>query len=147
MNRCSVKDKLNQYRYIDAEAKQLKEQIEELRERITSVQSPRLDAIPCNTNNTDNMQKLIEKLVDLEEIYKQKLLSLAEEQKAIEEIINGFDKESRIMLRKRYIEGKKWETICVEMHSGWDRTHRMHHRCLEKLKKKNKNRTKSYTNK
>lgn len=139
----SVKDKLKQYRYMDEEVRQLESEIEELREKATSVRSMQFGAVPCHTNsNSDKIGETISKLVDMEKMYIEKIWKIAEEQKRLEEMIDSLPENERLLMRKKYKEGKTLEQICVELNYSWGHTTRLHGWALKRLQDKEDNKPK-----
>lgn len=55
------------------------------------------------------------------------------EMQNIENIINGLPEREKLLMRLRYIEGLKWETICYKMDLKWRQIHRLHSNILNKL--------------
>ena len=39
----------------------------------------------------------------------------------------------RIIMRLRYIEGYKWEKVCVETNYSWEGIHKIHRKILKKI--------------
>lgn len=143
MSRCSsIKDKLRRYKYMDDEVIQLKREIEELREKATSIRGAQFDEIPCHANsNNDKIGKVISKLVDMENMYIEKIWEITEEQKRLEEMIDSLPENERIIIRKKYKEGKTLEKICVEMNYSWRHITRLHGEALNRLREKEDNKT------
>mgnify|MGYP003300942052 CR=1 FL=1 len=55
--------------------------------------------------------------------------------KKIEEVIDSLqDATQRNIMRLRYLEGYKWEKICVIMNYSWEGIHKIHRNILEKIK-------------
>ena len=61
-------------------------------------------------------------------------MALAEEQLAIETAIERLEPTARMLLRYRYMDGLKWEEVCVRMNYSWRQTHRLHGEALRQLK-------------
>jgi DNA-directed RNA polymerase specialized sigma subunit len=130
-----IKKKLNSYNGIRWECKQIVEQIEQLR---TTMESPRiqaLDGMPRGSGGGDAMASLVAELTRLEEKYRDKLHRLNAALEEVEDMIEheNLDTVERRLLRCRYIEGKVWEEVCVELGYSWRQTHRIHGAALDKL--------------
>ena len=80
------------------------------------------------------MEDLILHHIELQKQYQSKLEELAEQQLSIEKAINTLDPTDRLLLRYRYLDGLKWEEICVKMSYGWTQIHHIHGEALKKLR-------------
>ena len=128
-----TKEELMQYHSVELEVKQLAERIEELQERKTSIRSQIITDMPTGGESMDILT-LITKIEDsqIELIKKQsKLVDIME---SIEYAIDKLeDSTDRLILRSRYLQGKKWEEICVELNYSWRQIHRLHSNILKKI--------------
>lgn len=70
---------------------------------------------------------------ELRQCYRAKLAEVEAEQLAIEEAIENLEPRERALMRYRYIDGYKWEKICVLLHYEWRQTHNIHSEALRKL--------------
>lgn len=53
---------------------------------------------------------------------------------AIENAIEKVDDDRmRILMRSRYIQGKTWEQICVQLNYSWRQIHYLHSKALKKI--------------
>lgn len=59
---------------------------------------------------------------------------LATELLAIEAAIESLDPTARLLCRYRYVDGLKWEEVCVRMNYSWRQVHNLHRRALEALR-------------
>lgn len=66
--------------------------------------------------------------------YEALLSDLAAEQLAIEKAIENLEPTARMLMRYRYIDGRKWEEICLLMSYSWRQVHRLHAAALETLR-------------
>ena len=74
------------------------------------------------------------KLLELTEIYVEKVTSLKEKLKRIEEVLEGLEPVERRLMRLRYIEGLEWHQVANAIHYSWQQTHRIHAGALIKIK-------------
>ena len=58
------------------------------------------------------------------------------EMQFIENIIRSLSEREKLLMRLRYIDGCKWEAICVKMGYEWAQIHRLHSQILKALKNK-----------
>ena len=130
-----AKEFLNKIRYIDMMIDCKLEQINDLRDMLTSIGSPIGDKVQSSKDPdkfTDPVSKIVEleneinndidKLVDLKSIARQ----------AIESLDNDIEK---MVLYKRYFENKTFEQISVELNYSWRRIHQFHGNALKKLER------------
>lgn len=133
---CGIKEKLKQYRYMKQELEQLEDDLEEWRSKAESIKSTQFDEIPCGSNASNDISDIITKIVELEQRRNDKLRVVLEEQRIIDELIDNLPERERVLIRKRYKEGKEWERICVEMNYSWRKTHYIHAGALKILEQK-----------
>lgn len=129
-----TKDELLQYKGTEKEINQLKERIEMLKEKKTSIKSQIITDMPLGGEGVDTttlmvmIENAVEELIKKEE----NLLDIMLE---IEECIDELDDSTeRFILRARYIEGKTFEQIAVDIDRSWRHTIRKHGEILEKIK-------------
>lgn len=129
-----IKHRLHAYNDRKHELKQLKQQLDQLEANITAPRGQAMDGMPKGSGGGDAMAAVVAELVGLKEKYQAKMQQLLAAQKEVEEIIDGLeDTVERQVMRCRYIEGKVWEEVCVELNYSWKQTHRYHSRALDKL--------------
>ena len=128
-----TKEELLQYKSTKKEVEGLKERIEMLKEKKTSIKSQIIKDMPSGGEGIDietlmiMIENAIEELIRKEE----KLIDIMLE---IEETIDSLeDPLERYILRVRYIECKNWEEICVLTNYSWRQIHRLHSNILKKI--------------
>lgn len=124
------KEYLKSYKNLCKKLKVLEDQLQSLREVEQSVKIQKLSDMPKGSKQTD----LSDIMVQIEVVETKIILKQAECNKRKVEI------ESRIadledgleadILRKRYLEFKEWEQICIEIGYSWKQTHRIHSKAL-----------------
>ena len=131
-----TKEMLKKYGSIKKEKERIKARIEEIESMLYSPRNQNLSGMPtAHDAPNETMEKLIEKKERLLKVYKSFLLQLDETELNIENAIETLaDPAARSILRLRYIDGLKWEQICVKMGYEWSHTHRIHKNALETLK-------------
>lgn len=132
-----TKERLRNYQNIKKEREQLRQQLEEIEAALYYPKIQRLDAMPGGGSKEGNPQEdLAIHHIELQERYRAKLEELAAEQLAIEDAIESLDETERMLMRYRYIDGLKWEEVCIKIGYSWTQTHEHHGRALQKLKEK-----------
>lgn len=81
----------------------------------------------------DQLTDLIAKIVDIQEEIKQQLQKSYELMAKIEKAIEKLPEREKYLIRARYIEGKTWEQIAVDMGYSWKQVHRIHAKALKLL--------------
>ena len=129
-----TKEELMQYGSIELEVKQLKERIEYLEEKKTSIKSQVITDMPTGGGERTDILTLITKIEDSQIELIQKQSKLVDIMESIENTIDRLeDSTERIILRSRYLQCKKWEQICVELNYSWRQIHRLHSNILKKI--------------
>ena len=129
-----TKEELMQYGSIELEVKQLKERIEYLEEKKTSIKSQVITDMPTGGGERTDILTLITKIEDSQIELIQKQSKLVDIMESIENTIDRLeDSTERIILRSRYLQCKKWEQICVELNYSWRHIHRSHSNILKKI--------------
>lgn len=85
-----------------------------------------------------DLDKLVKRLNDLKlpeltEVYDEKIESLKNRLKSIEDAFEGLEPVERRLMRLRYIDGLEWHQVAVRISYSWQQTHRIHARALIKL--------------
>lgn len=133
-----TKDRLRNYQNVKRELKQLLQQLEEVEAALYYPKIQQLNATPGGGKKEGNPQEnLIIHHIELQDRYREKIAELAAEQLAIEEAIETLDAADRMLFRYRYIDGLKWEEVCVRIGYSWTQTHEHHKAALRKLKGEN----------
>ena len=132
-----TKERLRNYQNIKKEREQLRQQLEEIEAALYYPKIQNLTGMPGSGSKEGNPQEdLAIHHIELQERYLAKIEELAAEQLAIEDAIESLDETERMLMRYRYIDGLKWEEVCVKIGYSWTQTHEHHGRALQKLKEK-----------
>ena len=124
--------RLSQYQALSKEIKNLKEEIARIRD--SAYYTPRLiDGMPRARSNEDRIANLTAKIITLDDILVTKLSKLVDFQIEIEEAIDTLESADRLLMRLRYIDGKKWDDIADEMGYSIQRVWQIHSSALKKL--------------
>lgn len=128
-----TKERLRNYQNIKQEQEQLRQQLEEVEAALYYPKVQCLTDMPSAPVNGNPQEELAIYHIELQALYKAKLAELAAEQLAIEEAIERLEPTSRMLMRYRYIEGLKWEEVCIKMGYCWTQTHAHHAAALKML--------------
>lgn len=128
------KEELKRYVPLMKEAEELREQAEQLEEDIKSLKAVVVDGMPKGSTVNDSIGNLVVRVDKMKRKYLRKYDEALCELYKIERCIEGLDDETeRRLMRKRYIEDKHWEDICVDLHYEWAQVHRIHARVLKRI--------------
>ncbi len=128
------KEYLNSYRNLCRKLQSLEDQLQSFREVEQSAKIQQLSDMPKGGKQTDLSDLIVKNEVLFTKIVRMKADCL-ERKIEIENCIADMQEglESAV-LRKRYIEFKTWEQICVEIDYSWMQTHRHHSKALNNFK-------------
>lgn len=129
-----TKERLRNYSALKREKAQILAMLEELETAMYSPKPQQLTGMPSAPSPSGGAtEAMVARHAELVERYQAKLAELTEELHAIEDAIAQLDSTERALLRWRYIEGLKWEEVCVCLSYSWQQTHRIHSRALRRL--------------
>lgn len=128
------KEDLLKYVKIKKELSQIREILVEIEATYHNVKASHIDGMPKSNAIKDSIGNAIAKIENLRIIYNKKISELIDFQIKIENAIEKLDAYERMLMRKRYIDGLKWEDICEEINCSWKTAHRLHSKILEKIK-------------
>lgn len=130
-----TKEELKEYIETKREIKIIEEKIEFLESKKTSIKSMIIDDMPKPEPEQDRLGELLGEIEELIDIYNKKQDKLFKQQMKIEKCIDKLDNaKERNIMRLRYLEGHKWEKVCVETNYSWENVHRIHRKILSKIK-------------
>ena len=130
-----TKEELKEYTETKREIEIIKEKIEYLESKKTSIKSMIIDDMPKPEPEQDRLGELLGEIEELIELYNEKQIKLMKQQIEIENCIDKLDNAlERNIMRLRYLESMKWEKICVEVNYSWENVHRIHRKILRKIK-------------
>ena len=129
-----IKERLRNYRNLKEERDQIRCKLEELEATLCCPKIQCLTGMPSAPSKENSMELMVARHLELQEKYRIKQEELASELLAIEEAIEGLEPPARMLLRYRYIDGLKWEEVCVKMNYSWKQIHRIHSAALKQLR-------------
>jgi len=127
-----TKKELQQYIWIQDNIKYLEDKLEELKTTATNTNT-KLSDMPKGSPSKDSLANIVCKIVEVQEKINKEVEKGYQKMKEIEKSIEGLDEREKRLIRLRYIQGLKWEKICVEMNYSWRQIHYIHRETLEKL--------------
>lgn len=131
-----TKEELKQYQHIKRELEKLERTIQRINEDLYSPRTSNLTGMPKSQlpDGFNPADSWIEEKSEVLEMYARKKEELKAALLAIENAIATLEPAERTVMRLHYIDGLKWEQVCVEAFCSWRTAHRYHARALEKLK-------------
>lgn len=128
-----TKERLRRYIWLKQECRQLQAYLERIRNDMSVATSPRLTGMP----HAKDPKGLDEIVIRYEEIcgkYEKQLKRYQQETVAIENAIEGVqDPRLRLILRYKYMDGLKWETIADIMRYDVRWIYRLHGEALRAI--------------
>lgn len=128
--------RLKDYRAIVAEREQIKRQLERLEADMYAPKTQKYTGMPSAAPVENPLDGKVDERAGLIAFYRAKDKELAAEQLAIEKAIEGLTPVARVALRHHYIEGVKWEEVCIKMSYSWRSIMRIRRHALEQLERK-----------
>ena len=123
-------DYLKQYKHLDEYINQLIEDCARLRSRAEKI-TPTLTGMPQGGDGENQRELAICRLIDLNNEINEKVDKHVDLGGKIRREIASIDSMNlRVLMYHRYIDGMKWENICVAMGYEWAQIHRMHKEAL-----------------
>lgn len=129
-----TKERLRNYQAIKEELRQLEERLLEIETTLYSPKNQKLTGMPSAPSKGNAMEDMAARHVELQDLYKSKMDDLATELLTIEAAIESLDPTARLLCRYRYVDGLKWEEVCVRMNYSWRQVHNLHRRALDALR-------------
>ena len=129
-----TKEQLMEYRSIRREIDQIREIRRQMRLEAEGLRAVSLTGMPgAAGKQTDRVGAAIARYLEASQPYADKLDALTAKQAEIEYAIASLPQLEREMMRYRYLQGMRWEDICVRMHYSWRQVHRLHAAALKRL--------------
>ena len=126
-----IRDFLKSYKFLCSEKKQIEDKISQIEYELQKNETAIFLYSPLSGKD---IMKLKKQLDDLKDMYIQKINSICDKIKSIEDIIDGLDDPlERIVLRYRYIENMDWSDITERTEYEWAQLHRIHNRAISNL--------------
>ena len=131
-----TKEELKKFIENKREIEIIKDKLEYLEEKKTSIKSMIIEDMPKDGNcDNDRIGDLLGEIEELINIYIEKELKLIKQQIQIEKVIEKLDDPiDRNIIRLKYLNGHTWEKICVILNYSWNGVHKKHKKILLKIK-------------
>lgn len=130
-----TKKELLAYSSIKKELADLEKRIDELRKDARSPKGISYDRQPRGRGEpVSSLQRYIEQLEELSELYEERKAELVKTQIAIERAISSLPSELRLLMQYRYIDGLKWGQVNDMMYISETQSKKLHRKALEILK-------------
>jgi len=126
-----TKQKLQEYMWMRKSIKQLEDRIEEI-DMILTRTTGTLSDMPKGNSPRDLTNDLLAKKVDLQDKLKKRATKCLIELDEIDNVIAKLPFREKCLFRLRYLEGKKWEDICLDLEYSERQCHRIHGETLKK---------------
>lgn len=127
------KEYLHSYKILCRKLESLEEQLQSLREVEQSAKIQSISDMPKGSKQTDLSDIMVKIEAVFTKIVRLKVECLERKLEIENRIADMEDGIEADILRKRYLEFKPWEQICVEIGYSWMQTHRLHSKALSKL--------------
>lgn len=126
---------LKRYRRLIEKAEQINNEIAKVNAEIDGLRATTYSGMPSGSGGfhsivEDRVIKLTEISMDYQEQFYEAECLMHEIEQAIKAVE---DDAEQMLLRYRYIDCLKWESICVKMNYSWDSVHRIHHKALDDI--------------
>lgn len=133
----TVKEYLNQIRYLDLKIKQREEEREQLLAAATSTGCMDPDKVHVQTSAGSSKSDLVNRAVDLEHKINSMIRNMNDlRHKIIGQIQELPDRQQVDCLYQRYVLGYTWELIAVNMGYNVRQVYRIHGHALQAFRKK-----------
>lgn len=133
-----TKQDLKSYAKLQKEIRQLEGMLRELDTRMYSPRIPHLTGMPGAQGSNEGgsaQERIADEIMTIRDRYQARVLDLIAQRKRIERAIEGLaEPDHRTILRARYIEGKSWTRISMDMHYHRATIDRKHGQALLALK-------------
>lgn len=131
----TAKEYLGQAYHIDERIESKLTQVESLKCLATRVTSVFSDMPHSSTPDNHRLEKIIAKIIDLENEIVADIDELVNVKREINKIINSVDNpEHRTLLEMRYLGFQTWEQIAVQLNHDSRHIRRIHGRALQEIK-------------
>lgn len=131
----NAKDYLLEYKRIDARVRILQAEVEKLRTDAEGM-SINLDGMPRSSGKSDKIARLAIQLASYETQLADELSHLwSKRMEIVGELSKLKNPKHFMILHARYIEGKTWEHIAVDMDITWRYCYMLHGRALAEFEK------------
>ena len=126
---------LKRYVLLDREIDRKLKEVARLRSKLTRITEVYSTEPRGGGTIYGKTEEILAKIVDLENEIDADIDRLVAIREGIKTIIEAVENDrERLLLQYRYLDGKTFEWIAVEMHYSWRQIHRLHSKALTNLK-------------
>lgn len=131
-----TKERLRRYIWLKQECRQLQAYLDHTMNDMAAISSPRLTGMP-KPKEPKTLDEIVIRYEEIAEKYEKRLKMYQKETLAIEQAIEGLkDPRLRMLMRYKYFDGYKWETIADLMQYELSWIYRLHGQALQELEKR-----------
>ena len=131
-----TKERLRRYIWLKQECRQLEAYLNRTMNDMAAVSSPRLTGMPKPTE-PKTLDEIVIRYEEIAAKYEKRLKQYQKETLAIEKAVESVtDPRLRLLLRYKYFDGYKWETIADLMQYELSWIYRLHGQALQELEKR-----------
>lgn len=112
-------------------------ELEQLKVLSTSVSSPNLSGMPSSGTRKQEAPfvNAVMKIIELEKVIDAEIDRFVDLKKEIRDVVNKVpDNNQKLVLKLRYIQFLKWESVAAEMDLSLKQVHRIHNEALKNVK-------------
>lgn len=112
-------------------------ELEQLKVLSRSVSSPNLSGMPSSGTRKQEAPfvNAVMKIIELEKVIDAEIDRFVDLKKEIRDVINRVpDNSQKLVLKLRYIQFLKWESVAAEMDLSLKQVHRIHNEALKNVK-------------
>ena len=130
------------YRALVLEVRQLKAYVETLDRALSSIPSPQYSFAPKapHSGGSSALESRVARYLEMKDLYEAQLAKSEAQVLAVEQAIQSLEVPAeRLVMRLRYIEGRSWVSVCMELQAlGYSerQVYYVHGFALKKLKEK-----------
>lgn len=123
---------LRQYRDLLREIEELEHEKRRVLDRYLAPPQP--TGMPGGSGNPDRLGEVAARREKYQRLIDEKLDQLIALRAEIEEAIAGLPSADRRLIRLRYIQGKRWQRVALEMHYSLEGVLKRHGKILQRIK-------------
>ena len=130
-----TKERLRRYIWLKQECRQLQAYLDRIMNDMSAVTSPRLTGMP-HSKEPKGLDEIVVRYEEISTRYEKRLKQYTKETLAIEKAVESVqDPRLRLLLRYKYFDGYKWETIADLMHYEVRWLYVLHGQALQAIEK------------
>ncbi len=131
----TAKEYLNRARWLDLRINDKLDQVHSLHALATKATQTLTDMPGSPTKNSQKMERIIVRILELESSINEDIDNLVELKKEIQNVLSLIENEDyRILLEKRYLYRQPWDVIAYDMGYGVDNIYKLHGKALKEVK-------------